>query len=416
MPRLLGGAQQPLPAGPSDGTIAERDEQQIRPASLPQPAAVQQGSLPRRSSMEPACSSGGAAAAKPAAGGRAGYELLRRLKSGRAASSSGCEGAASAAVAAPPGRRWQVLPARAGKGSGSAARLQGKDGRMGSWDNDAGSVIGRGLGNDAPGSGSEWDVVTASLDDSGSGHDVAAGLGVQPALLSLGRGRKRRPLLRLPGMPGPGSADEGNDERRQERLAPRWPLSLHPLSYRRNAAAERGAAAAAVEAEPVQEQEQLEQAAAASVGDSADASSSVSASSEEAALAEVEHGGLQPLLTAESLDDSSDGADEGGSGMAVTLAATLLEERVAAEAGQVAFVSPEKGTQLQAGAAVNNAVPARRVSGGAAPLQRLRSMQQTAAAAGRVMLGASRLGAQVCAALTPLGSSVLSNSRQCPAA
>ena len=75
--------------------------------------------------------------------------------------------------------------------------------------------------------GSEWEPLTASMDDSGQGMDLVAGMGSDASLDIASSGSMEDP------------ADPVDSEARSagtdaDSLAPMWPLSLYPLSYRQD--------------------------------------------------------------------------------------------------------------------------------------------------------------------------------------
>ena len=75
--------------------------------------------------------------------------------------------------------------------------------------------------------GSEWEPLTASMDDSGAGGDLIAGMGSD----STAEIADTQPL------PQNGALSKGNGasaEAEAKSLVPMWPLSLYPLSYRQD--------------------------------------------------------------------------------------------------------------------------------------------------------------------------------------
>lgn len=77
--------------------------------------------------------------------------------------------------------------------------------------------------------GSEWEPLTASMDDSGAGGDLIAGMGSD----STTELADTRPSLQNEGLSrGNGTSTEADTEAKS--LEPMWPLSLYPLSYRQD--------------------------------------------------------------------------------------------------------------------------------------------------------------------------------------
>ena len=77
--------------------------------------------------------------------------------------------------------------------------------------------------------GSEWEPLTASMDDSGAGGDLIAGMGSD----STAELADPRPLSQNDGLSkGNGTSTEADAEAKT--LVPMWPLSLYPLSYRQD--------------------------------------------------------------------------------------------------------------------------------------------------------------------------------------
>ena len=384
MPRLLGGLQQVRAA--AGDTLAARDAQQQRRRSLTAAAAVQ-NAVPARS-LEP-CDADpdtpAAASSSPESSGvspmRAPARILRRIQSGRLAGFSG-RGAGS--DSAPVWR--QAARASSESSSSAAGSRKAAGGPLGSWDND--TVVGAAQGRE--GMASDWDVVTASLDDSGSGNDVAAGLGAAPQLLSLGRGRKRRPLLRLPGLPGPAWVPDQAPS--SERLTPLWPLSLHPMSYR-----QKNTERKQVDSAEKTGDRELADELRAVAADSADRSSASLASMDDGeasgSMDGVEHGGLQPVLDMEALRGADGCQDAQPSPSATERAAAQQSgceasssgeavERAGGDVSPTARAPPARPDQASlVPAAANNAMPAARRRA-AQPYARLLAMRQSAAARG----------------------------------
>lgn len=240
------------------------------------------------------------------------------------------------------------------------------------------------------GAGSEWDVVSTSLDESGGGQDFEAGLGVRPDLapqdqIGSEASRARRRRLRF-------SSIRTDDHDRS--LTPIWPLSLYPLSYRERVSVEQKVSG--VSSSSPGDTQQLR---AASVSASAESSPSVSAYRAEGNLSACGETVL-PRGSAEEAD-----CEAAALGMQSCLPelvsidageSSSQEQRSSASTG-VLVRRPEPAGQVQkqrqqnsgvVGQAANNAVPAQ-------PISRLMAVRRTAVRAGKVVLGASAFGARV---------------------
>ena len=75
--------------------------------------------------------------------------------------------------------------------------------------------------------GSEWEPLTASMDDGGQGMDLVAGMGSDASTDIISAG-----LIEDPADPSDSGARSAGTEAHS--LAPTWPLSLYPLSYRQD--------------------------------------------------------------------------------------------------------------------------------------------------------------------------------------
>ena len=234
--------------------------------------------------------------------------------------------------------------------------------------------------------GSEWDVLSASLDESGGGQDFEAGLGVQPHL-----GSTQDPPSGRAGRRSPNFRNRTNDHDRS--LTPIWPLSLYPLSYREDISVEQPLGRddglnSSRHVDQMQPSTASPPSAVASVQDTA------------ATVADMSRA-LEPLCVRESVELSED-EDEHAAQLGMQATFVRLDSEAAHQEGgnSVASTSILAGqavtsdrAQTVSSAAVgqtaNNAVPAQ-------PISRLTAVRQTAARAGRVVLGASAFGARVC--------------------
>ena len=77
--------------------------------------------------------------------------------------------------------------------------------------------------------GSEWEPLTASMDDSGAGGDLIAGMGSD----STAELADTQPLPQ-DGNLSKGKSAAAEAEAEAKSLVPMWPLSLYPLSYRQD--------------------------------------------------------------------------------------------------------------------------------------------------------------------------------------
>ena len=77
--------------------------------------------------------------------------------------------------------------------------------------------------------GSEWEPLTASMDDSGAGGDLIAGMGSD----STAELADTQPLPQN-GVPSKGNGVSADADAEAKSLVPMWPLSLYPLSYRQD--------------------------------------------------------------------------------------------------------------------------------------------------------------------------------------
>ena len=75
--------------------------------------------------------------------------------------------------------------------------------------------------------GSEWEPLTASMDDGGQGMDLVAGMGSDASTDIISSGP-----IEDPADPSDDGARSAGTE--ADSLAPTWPLSLYPLSYRQD--------------------------------------------------------------------------------------------------------------------------------------------------------------------------------------
>lgn len=331
--------------------------------------------------------------------------LSRKLSFSRAAepvAASATAATVGSAAAIARGRRKSTTATGANEGI-SAQRRSGtgldcwKNGPEGASFGTAGEddVLSLGVRRDA---GSEWDVVSASLDESGGGQDFEAGLGVRPELAARDQpgsetARARRRRLRY--------KSRADDYDRS--LTPIWPLSLYPLSYRANLSVEQPQQSMNVSSNSSGDRQQP---SAASV--SVAAASQISASAAMADRVKGTGAGHKPTaaLPSRSVPDEDDNA-AAALGMQSSLlglvpldageSSTQQEQRSSASTSTLAR-RPEAADEVQKqrkqssgalGRASNNAVPAQ-------PMSRFTAVRQTAARAGRVVLGASAFGARVC--------------------
>lgn len=233
--------------------------------------------------------------------------------------------------------------------------------------------------------GSEWDVLSASLDESGGGQDFQAGLGVQPHLAvqhreATGGGRAGRRVR-----------NRTDDHDRS--LTPIWPLSLYPLSYREDANVE----------QPLRGDDELK---ASRFGDQMQPSAAplppaLASVQDTPAVIDDRTEALEPICMRDSVELSEDEDDHAAElGMQATL--VCMDSDAANQEGQhstaststlarqaVTGDSVREQSSRAVGHTANNAAPAQ-------PISRLTAVRQTAARAGRVMLGASAFGARVC--------------------
>lgn len=308
----------------------------------------------------------------------------------RPAAASATAAAVGLATAAALGRGCEEPAAGGAAGADSEYLARRRLHRLDSWEDDAGAASSGKLqaSADRETAGSEWDVVSASLDESGGGQDFEAGLGLEHDLAeqsvpSMGRGRASsgRRRLRLPG--------RSDDHDRS--LTPIWPMSLYPPSYREDVSVE----------QPVQnadgprnshggdEQPAVSLSAAAESFSSASGpeqpphAQSLEEEDDEAARLGLEStlagGGARPPVLYDSDPRQQPGSPTAGASLAVQRGSG---EKVAGSGGPVV------------GRAANNAVPAK-------PISRLTAVRQTAVRAGRVVLGASAFGARVRASSLP---------------
>ena len=86
----------------------------------------------------------------------------------------------------------------------------------------------RQLADEVSQQGSEWEPLTASMDDSGEGTDLMAGMGSESSAQSSERAST------------PSDRRSRSADAEAKSLAPMWPLSLYPLSYRQDYSTENG--------------------------------------------------------------------------------------------------------------------------------------------------------------------------------
>lgn len=229
-------------------------------------------------------------------------------------------------------------------------------------------------------SGPEWEVVSASFDESGESHDLAAGLGVQPDVAAAAADCSSSERLSS----GPATVKNAEDEKV---LTPAWPLSLYPPCSSRAApgsTADEGSSRGSLDlgdafmAASVLTQQRVD---GSLYGGDADMAAAASAEG-------VSHRAVREEDGTGMSSSSSDGVhDSGRQNGREPLASQSSLEDPAAQEGQ-------RGRQQAVGTSgppvrsANNAVPAE-------PLSRFSVVRQTAARAGKVMLGASAFGARV---------------------
>ncbi|CAL8465334.1 g4869 [Coccomyxa elongata] len=243
--------------------------------------------------------------------------------------------------------------------------------------------------------GSEWDVLSASLDESGGGQDFEAGLGVQPHLAAQHR-------------EGAGGVWAGRRVRNRtddhdRSLTPIWPMSLYPLSYREDVSVEQPLGGDD-ESKPSCHGDHMQPSAAplppavasaqdtpAAIADRSEALEPVSVrESVELSVDEDDHAaqlGMQATLVRMDSDAAN---HEGQDSTAST--STLARQAVTGDQAH----SVRKQSSRAVGHTANNAVPAQ-------PISRLTAVRQTAARAGRVVLGASAFGARMGVGLAGAG-------------
>jgi hypothetical protein len=252
--------------------------------------------------------------------------------------------------------------------------LQGPCTALDSWDN-----AGTSLMNEAqPGvSGSEWDVVSASLDDSGCGRDLAAGLGEKPATyMSQAQQRVARSY------PGGGlqASSGGRAEDEARRLTPTWPLSLYSST-----APMHSHELEVVSRVSVRER-QVGQCAVVPTEATAPMISSSSASGGDLIPDCVEPLALQPTLRVDSTLAPASDED-----LAEASGSSTLDKVQSSQRGSVEMHGGGDGHLSDSGGVAGSSVPPANNAVPAQPMSRFSAVRQTAARAGMVAAYGARV-------------------------
>jgi len=132
-------------------------------------------------------------------------------------------------------------PQTSGEPSDASSDLLNWENQLGSWEEDSSrsasdlsaekagelEAHARQLAAEARQQGTEWEPLTASMDDSGEGMDLVAGMGSD----STEQFASAQPVQQNGRSNGRGSRSADTEARS---LASMWPLSLYPLSYRQD--------------------------------------------------------------------------------------------------------------------------------------------------------------------------------------